>query len=246
MRCEEFGSGSEPLVCLHGWGCCGEQFTALAEEFGCDYRVYMPDLPGHGLSPLGDFDPGFETYSEALAEFIAAKELKKPILLGHSMGGVLALMTASRVEVRAIVSLDGSLPAAAHALAGQTAIRSWLDTPDFRVRLAGALREAFFLPHERDERCESIIRRMCAAPEAVLRFLPEKISSLRPAEILSQVRVPVLFVGASNPRFDAESAAELVRDAHFRQIPTAGHFLHIYALAEVCNLTRRFLAGLAG
>ena len=41
---------------------------------------------------------------------------------------------------------------------------------DFRVRLAGALREAFFLPSERDGRCEEIIRTMCAAPDSVLRF----------------------------------------------------------------------------
>lgn len=243
MHCETFGSGSEPLVCLHGWGCRGGQFAGLAELLGRDFRIHMPDLPGHGRTPLRDFKPGFESYAGAVTKFISDLGVKRPVLLGHSMGGVLALMAATRLEVRAVINLDGSLPAAAHTLTAQDTLRSWLDEPDFRSRLAGALREGFFLPHERDAQCETIIREMCSAPEAVLRFLPTQVHALLPQDILPRVAAPVLYIGAAKPRFDAEAAAVMVRDARFQKISTAGHFLHLYAPAEVSSLVIPFLAG---
>ena len=102
------------------------------------------------------------------------------------MGGILSLLTAARLRPRAVINLDGGLPATDHALTAHAIIRRWLDETDFRVRLAGTLREAFFLPSERDGRCEEIIRTMCAAPDSVLRFLPEQVGALDPARILSR------------------------------------------------------------
>lgn len=241
MNCEVSGSGVIPLVCVHGWGCEKGQFDRLAHAFADDFRIYRFDLPGHGGTPLEGFAPDFEVYAGAVAEFIASRRLEKPVVLGHSMGGVLSLMASPRVRPRAIINLDGSMPAAPHVLAGQVTLRGWLDAPDFRQRLAGALREGFFLPSERDARCEEIIRTMCSAPEAVLRFLPEHIGDLKPDQILREVNVPVLYVGPDTPRFDLARASALMPRLRFEQIQGAGHFLHIYALPRVVALVRDFL-----
>ena len=69
--------------------------------------------------------------------------------------------------------------------------------------------------------CDAIIQSMCAAPEAVLRFLPEHVGELHPEKTLPRVGVPVLFVGAANPRFDSSKAA-LIRNFQLEQIPNAG------------------------
>lgn len=238
---QESGTGPLPLVCVHGWGCDGSQFASVAEKLAPAFHVYQPDLPGHGQTPLGGFVPSFENYALALAEWVAGKELPSPVLLGHSMGGVLSLMAAARIRARAVINLDGSLPAAARSLAGQAQIRSWRDLPDFRERLAGALREGFFLPHERDAGAEAVIRQMCAAPEAVLRFLPEEAPRLDPAQILSEVRMPVLYIGAENPRFDLDRARTLLPHLHFELIQHTGHFLPLRAPERVANLVRAFV-----
>jgi pimeloyl-ACP methyl ester carboxylesterase len=238
---QESGSGAIPLVCVHGWCCDGGHFSDVAEKLASGFRIYRPDLPGHGGTPLGDFSPSFENYAQTLADWIAARAPKSPILLGHSMGGVLALMVAARVQARAVINLDGSLPAAARSLAGQAQIRSWRDLPDFRERLAGALREGFFLPHERDSDAESVIRQMCSAPEAVLRFLPEEAPHLNPAQILSEVRMPVLYIGAENPRFDLDRARVLLPQLRFEPIRHTGHFLPLRAPERVTELVRSFV-----
>lgn len=243
LHFEVSGSGGIPLLCVHGWGCNGGQFAAVAGLLGDRFRIYCPDLPGHGRTPLGDFSPSFDSYAAALADFARGHGLERPVLLGHSMGGVLSLIAAAsgRLQPCAVINLDGSLPQSEKMLEGQRAIRGWLDEPDFRDRLAGALRQAFFLPSERDARCDEIIRTMCSAPDAVLRFLPEQVGVLHGEGILPRVAAPVLFVGSAAPRFDPAKAAALIRHLRLEQITHAGHFLHIYAPEEVAHLVKAFV-----
>lgn len=235
------GSNSTPLVCVHGWGCNNTQFDRLSGLLETEFRIYQPDLPGHGQTPLGGFEPGFDTYAAALAGWIAATIPEPAILVGHSMGGALSLMVAGLIPVRAVINLDGSLPAKASTLAAQATIRGWLDEPGFRERLANVLREGFFLPSERDAEAEEVIRTMCSAPEAVLRFLPEKIGTLDAPRILAKVSAPVLYVGAENPRYDEEQARQLVPHLQLAQIRNTGHFLHMRAPEQVARLARAFL-----
>jgi pimeloyl-ACP methyl ester carboxylesterase len=238
------GSGTIPLLCIHGWCCDGAQFAELSRALTGEFRIHCPDLPGHGTTPLDEFQPTFANYTDAIVEFTIEHGLENAVLLGHSMGGALSLMAAAsgRINPRAIINLDGSLPAAPHVLAAQKRIKIWLGEPNFRDRLATALREGFFLPQERDTRCESIIRAMCSAPESVLRFLPEQIDGLDAAAFLPKIAAPVLYIGADTERFDTARATSMIRNFRAEQIAGSGHFLHIYALPRVIELVRSFVS----
>jgi pimeloyl-ACP methyl ester carboxylesterase len=236
LHFEFSGAGEIPMICTHGWACDGAQFFELSQFLEKDFRIFRPDLPGHGRTPLKQFSPGFETYANALVDFALTHELEGAVLLGHSMGGVLSMIAASSGRLRplAVINLDGSFPASEKTLEGQKMIRGWIGEPDFRERLANLLREAFFLPAERDERCEAILATMCSAPDEVLRFLPEHVAELQPNSVLRKVRAPTLYVGSATPRFDKERAAALIPNFRFEQID-AGHFLHVYQAADVAR-----------
>ncbi|MGH8045669.1 MAG: alpha/beta fold hydrolase [Chthoniobacterales bacterium] len=244
LHFEVSGSGPIPLLCIHGWCCESSQFDALAGDLDSEFRIFRPDLPGHGKTPLDGFQPAFANYAAAVVEFAIEHNIENAVLLGHSMGGALTLMAAAsgRLHPRALINLDGSLPAAPHVLAGLQKLREWLDEPDFRDRLAAALREGFFLPHERDTRCEAIIRTMCSAPDAVLRFLPEQIGGLDAATVLSKISAPVLYIGADTPRFDAARATTLLPPINIERIAGAGHFMHIYETQRIAALMGSFIA----
>src|ERR1700761_2252561 len=113
LHFEVSGTGNVPLVCVHGWGCEGGQFIELSQLLEREFRIYRPDLPGHGQTPLGGFVPNFGPYAEALMDFILKQKLERPVLRGHSLGGVLALMAAAsgKWQPRGVINLDGSLPA---------------------------------------------------------------------------------------------------------------------------------------
>lgn len=243
LHFEASGSGDIPLICTHGWGCNGGQFTALTRLLEREFRSYRLDLPGHGRTPLDGFRPGFERYAGLIVDFALKHKLERPVLLGHSMGGVLSLMAAAsgRLPTRAVINLDGSLPPTDETRAGQQMIRSWLDEPDFRERLGKLLRKAFFLPSERDARCDEILQTMCSAPEAVLRFLPEQMDALDPRQILSRLTGPVLYVGCAASGFDFQRAAAVIPQLRLETIPDAGHFLHTYAANRVAAFLMSFV-----
>ncbi|HLX95315.1 MAG TPA: alpha/beta hydrolase [Verrucomicrobiae bacterium] len=248
LHFEVSGSGDIPLICTHGWACNGGQFAGLSRLLARDFRIFQPDLPGHGQSPLNGFLPGFERYADVIVDFALKHRLERPVLLGHSMGGVLSLIAAAsgRLQPRAVINLDGSLPATEKTLAGQERIRSWLEEPDFRERLVRYLRIAFFRPSERDARCEAILQTMGSAPDAVLRFLPEQVDGLHPDRSLPKISAPVLYIGSVAPRFDAQKAAAFIPHLQLEQISGTGHFLQIYAANPVAASIRNFLKPAVG
>jgi pimeloyl-ACP methyl ester carboxylesterase len=83
------------LVILHGLFGMGDNWTALAKQLGETYRVIVPDLRNHGQSPHAE-EMNIETMSNDLAEMLSEYSLENVILLGHSMGGKVAMDFALR------------------------------------------------------------------------------------------------------------------------------------------------------
>ena len=103
------GQGAPPLVLLHGGIGTGRSHwsklvTALAERF----RVHMPDLPGHGRTPLGEgVDYGMGCHIGPVTELL--EQLGPPVhVAGFSMGGHVAMtVAADRPELFASLTLIG-------------------------------------------------------------------------------------------------------------------------------------------
>ena len=89
------GSGP-PILCLHGMGKTAHTWDAVASELAERFTVVAVDLPGHGASPCPD-DPTAFTRDTALADIDEILDtLDGPaVLVGHSLGGYLALAHAA-------------------------------------------------------------------------------------------------------------------------------------------------------
>ena len=98
----QYGSGKD-IILLHGWGQNIEMMKPLGDKLSKEYKITILDLPGFGKSsePVGDF--GIYDYSNLLHEFIVALKIKKPIIIGHSFGGRVAICYASKNEVEKLV-----------------------------------------------------------------------------------------------------------------------------------------------
>ncbi|MER5767830.1 alpha/beta fold hydrolase [Streptomyces sp. NPDC001985] len=83
-----------PVVLAHGRGGSGADWTAIAERLAATRRVYAPDFGGHGLSDWpGAY--GFERLRNELSAFIRGLGLDSVDVIGHSMGGVAAILLAA-------------------------------------------------------------------------------------------------------------------------------------------------------
>src|SRR5437764_9483154 len=107
LRVQEGGSGDPLLVLLHGLGATGDVWAGwrplLADRW--PGRWLAPDLPGHGGSPpLAAYT--FDGFAAAVAGIVRPDD--RIVVLGHSLGGVVALALASGrfpASVRAVIGL---------------------------------------------------------------------------------------------------------------------------------------------
>ena len=95
------GSG-QLLILLHGFGESGSIWQHQVERLAQVCRVIVPDLPGTGSSPMpegGSLDT-LEAYADLLAALLEAEGLATCTLIGHSMGGYIALAFAETYPER--------------------------------------------------------------------------------------------------------------------------------------------------
>ena len=90
------GTGPD-LVLLHGWGFNSELFNDLIEQYKGQYRITMVDLPGHGRS--NDIDGGLDKWCDEIIKTLP----KNPILLGWSLGGLLAIKIATKIAISKLI-----------------------------------------------------------------------------------------------------------------------------------------------
>lgn len=91
------------LVFLHGWGQNIQMMQPLADAFFKEHRVILLDLPGFGASSEPKEPWKLNDFVELLHSFLEQLHISKPILLGHSFGGKISLLYASRYEVEKLV-----------------------------------------------------------------------------------------------------------------------------------------------
>ncbi|MBL6756492.1 MAG: alpha/beta fold hydrolase [Planctomycetes bacterium] len=110
------GAG-RPVVLIHGWCGNGEQWARTASALARSYRVYSVDLVGHGASAAqGRTRWTIAAFGDDVARLLEREGLRDAVLIGHSMGGPVALEAAVRApdRVGAIVGVESL-----HRLAGE-------------------------------------------------------------------------------------------------------------------------------
>lgn len=93
------------IIALHGWGQNIQMMQPLVSELIIKNRVIIFDLPGNGKSEEPDEVFSVYDYTKMLHDFIKENKIKNPILIGHSFGGKIALIYASKYYVKKLVVL---------------------------------------------------------------------------------------------------------------------------------------------
>ncbi|MDG2395242.1 alpha/beta fold hydrolase [Candidatus Thioglobus sp.] len=90
------GTGPD-LVLLHGWGFNAELFNNLIDQYQDQYRITKIDLPGHGRSD--EVAGGINEWSNEIIKILP----NNPILLGWSLGGLLAINIATKIKLSKLI-----------------------------------------------------------------------------------------------------------------------------------------------
>lgn len=227
---------SPSVVGLHGWARTRADLTAVVEPFG----GWSIDLPGHGASPDPPEAWGAEQYAALVAEALRDARSGRPsVLVGHSMGGRVAVcVAASHPELVAGLVLSGA-PLLRRRDGGGAA------PPGYR--LAKWLHRVGVLS---DERMEQQRRKHGSADyrnaRGVMRDTLVKLVNEDYRSQLTRITCPVELVwGADDtaaPLWVAEEAATLLADAQLEVLDGVAHDTPALAPAALRSAVERLVA----
>jgi N-formylmaleamate deformylase len=253
------GGHGPPLVLAHGVTDNGLCWSPVAEALAPGYDVIMADARGHGLSdaPERGYTPADQAAD--LAGLITALGLRRPILLGHSMGAITTLVLAGTYPElpRAILLEDPPpwwqseatpSPEVAERMAG---IKAWLTLVKSKTREELLAENRAESPHWSEAE-----RRPWA--ESKLQFSPHIAEVVQPGNavsvdwpaVLGRVSCPALLItadpgrGAATAPEQAEALRATLPQLQVAHITGAGHSIRRDQLGPYLGAVRAFLASL--
>ena len=229
----EYGASGSPLILLHGTGSRGVSWWPVIDALAAHFRLIVPDLRGHGDSDKPASGYQFTDYAADLAALIDELELARPLILGHSLGGIVTLAwaifhpdRAARIALEDVPLRGGSRAA--------PLFDDWLALASMTVDDAAAhyCREH---PEWTEEECRRRAVSITSTAPAVFTELRDSSVADTGSDhiaLLAAIRSPILLVrgdpetGSMVVPDDAERLAAALPDARLAHIPGGSHSLH--------------------
>jgi 3-oxoadipate enol-lactonase len=251
--CAERGRGSRTLVFLHGIGGDHRAFAGQLDHFAAGARAIAWDMPGYGASPPLE-RMTFAGLAQALLALLDARDVEQAVVIGHSMGGMVAQeLVASFPDRIAALVLYATTPA--FGAAGSDWQRQFLES---RLRpldegktpadLAPALVAGIVGDEPDPKGVAQAVECMSAIKPDAYRAALHCLVTFDRRESLGKVHCPTLALAGERDRVAAPAIvgrmAQAIPKAAYRVLPGAGHLANLERPAAFDAALQEFLAGL--
>ncbi len=222
------GAGEPTLVFIHGWACDRGYWREQLDVFARDHRVVSLDLAGHGESGATRSTWSLDGLASDLVAVVEALDLRRVVLVGHSMGGSVALLAAPRLRERllGIVGVDMLHDPKMVPTAEMMAPLLSRFEADYPGTMAAMVEAAFPKDGEPSVRDWIVGRARASNRDAAIGLMRGFVGFDR-APLAAKVGVPLRAINAKPPRAPETKAAEwkALADFDVAFIEDAGHFL---------------------
>lgn len=243
MRARYLTTGNGPdVVLLHGWGCRGDIWTGVQRHLGTSgFRVTSLDFPGFGGSVEPPAPWGMDDYAAWFEKFTAALGIDRPVLVGHSFGGRVAIVHAAHHAVSKMVLVDSA------GVKPRRGPRYYAKVWTFKTLKHLS---PLVLGHKK---AEAIIERQRAraasadylAASPVMRGTLSRVVGEDLRRHMSHIAAPTLLVWGSKdtatPLRDAKAMERLIPDAGLVVFEGAGHYSFLERAAQFAAVIDSFL-----
>lgn len=240
---ERAGSGEPELLFVPGWCCDHTAFRPQLDHFAHAHAVTALDLRGVGKSDAPDGGYSIPELADDTAAFCAAVGIGRPVVVGHSLGGMIAIELAARYPslASALVLVDPGpidpLPSTVEFFRG---FASELEGPNGKE----ARRTYVHDMGARDAELERwIVELMCAPRQSVAAAVIRGVGEWNGRDLLARCELPVLLLRTDlGPGTDVQRLLELKPDLEVGITVGAGHFHQLEVPEQVNAMIARFLA----
>ena len=245
----DIGEGDVPVLFVHGFGADLNQWMFLQPALAETGRAISFDLPGHGASAKELDGTDEASFAAIVDRFLAALGIKRVHLVGHSLGGGVAMTFASWQEERV-----ASLTLIASAQLGPEVNAAFIDG-FLKAQRRREMQEVLaLLVHDPSQvsrqMVEDVLRykRLDGAQAALERiaaeWFPNGIQRVGNSEIAATLPMPVQLVWGREDRIIPVSHAEaLAARLPVHILAETGHLPHMEKPGEVARLLKAFIAG---
>jgi 3-oxoadipate enol-lactonase len=251
----ERGAGGRTIVFLHGIGADRHAFDGDVEHFGRAARAIAWDMPGYGDSASLE-TMTIATLGDSLVRLLDARAVERAVLVGHSMGGMVAQeLAATRPDRVAALALVATSPAFGDG-SGEWQRRFLadrlrpLDEGKTPADFAPVLVRGMIGPDADERGIATAIACMSRVPVATYRAALHAIVGFDRRASLGQVHSPTLALAAELDRVAPprvmERMAQAIPGAVYRVIPGAGHLVNLERPRQFRAAIDEFLAALPG
>jgi len=248
IRYLESGDSKNNLVLVHGLGASAERWNNVIPDLAKHYHVIVPDLIGYGYSdkPIVDYTPDF--FLSFLGKFFDALGIKRPNVIGSSLGGQIVAEYASanphNIEKLVLVSPAGAMKQSTPALDAYIMAALY---PNVQ-----SAKNAFELMESSGKEVDDVIvqgfiERM-QLPNAKLAFM-STVLGLKNSEIITprlhMIQSPTLLIWGSKdpviPINHAEQFVSYIKDCQFHIMDGCGHTPYVQEPKTFSSLVLKFL-----
>ena len=202
---EVIGKG-KPMILIHGLYCNGEVWKETVDRYKNEYECHVITVAGFGGTPAHLTDHFLESVKDDIIAYTKTKKLKRPVLMGHSMGAFLSLWTAASAPglYEKVIAVDGAPFLPALMMPGATPESSVTMATNMKNGMASQTPEQIF------ESQKTYLATMITSPERILQVatIAKKADSPTQAQVMYElfttdlrktvatIDCPVLVLGA--------------------------------------------------
>lgn len=234
---KKYGDKGQDLIVIHGLFGMSDNWNTLGKQFSKYCKVHLVDLRNHGRSPHS-VEFNYQVMSDDLKEYIEDNNISNPIILGHSLGGKIAIKFAfthpDKIEKLIVADISPrKYNTDFHQNLLSTLYKLPLEDFEKREEIDCLLSETYEDKGMRLFLLKNLYRK--ENKEFAWRFnidvLLEKVSNIQEADFIKGIcEIPTLFIRGGNSNY-ITSEDELIINKHFSDfsiatIPRVGHWLH--------------------
>ena len=249
LHVEQRGAGAPALIFLHYWGGSSRTWQHVIERLAPNFRTVTVDQRGWGRSGAPATGYALADLADDAQAVIAALDLERYILVGHSMGGKVSQLLASR-SPRGLVGVVLVAPAPPGPLELPLAVRQGMvHAYDTRESVVATVEQVLAPDGLDPEDLETVIADSLAGAPAAKEAWPLFTSQENIVPALAHIEVPVIILSGEHDRVDRPEVLQRelllrIAQAQLHVLPRVGHLSPYEAPDQVAELVRAFAMSL--